>query len=286
MIIWCFIAHISTNRQNQSMNKDLEVALKAARAGVETVKDFRNKALNIKQKGFHDLVTDADLAAEKTILGILLDNFPGDVILAEETADNDTLSDERTWIVDPIDGTTNFAHGFPIYCVSVALWENREPKVAVVIEINRNEEFTAVKGAGAKLNGVDIAVSEKDDHKHAFIATGFPYNDLSLIDPYLKLFRHLMHQLQGIRRPGAASYDLCCVACGRFDGFYEYSLHAWDVAAAALIIQEAGGVVTNWNGGDDWLFGERLLAGNPDIHAYLLEQIESFISEDQRKNVT
>ena len=268
------------------MNKDLEVALKAARAGVETVKDFRNKALNIKQKGFHDLVTDADLAAEKTILGILLDNFPGDVILAEETADNDTLSDERTWIVDPIDGTTNFAHGFPIYCVSVALWENREPKVAVVIEINRNEEFTAVKGGGAKLNGVDIAVSEKDDHKHAFIATGFPYNDLSLVDPYLKLFRHLMHQLQGIRRPGAASYDLCCVACGRFDGFYEYSLHAWDVAAAALIIQEAGGVVTNWNGGDDWLFGERLIAGNPDIHAYLLEQIESYISEDQRKNVT
>lgn len=279
------IIFLGQTLRNSLMNKDLEVALIAARAGVKTVKEYRNKALNIKQKGFHDLVTDADLAAEETILGIILDNFPGDTVLAEETADNDSLGEERTWIVDPIDGTTNFAHGFPIYCVSVALWENRVPKAAVVIEINRNEEFTALKGEGAWLNGQKISVSEKDDHKHAFIATGFPYNDLTLVDPYLKLFRHLMHQLQGIRRPGAASYDLCCVACGRFDGFYEYSLHAWDVAAAALIIQEAGGTVTNWEGEDDWLFGERIVAGNPDIHAYLLEQIESFISDDHRKNV-
>jgi len=267
------------------MNKDLDIALKAARAGVKTVNEYREKAINIRQKGFHDLVTDADLAAEETILGILLDNFPEDKVLAEETADDDTLEDTRTWIVDPIDGTTNFAHGFPIYCVSVALWENREPKVAVVIEINRNEEFTAIKGEGSWLNGNKIAVSEKENHKHAFIATGFPYNDLTLIDPYLKLFRHLMHELQGIRRPGAASYDLCCVACGRFDGFYEYSLHAWDVAAAALIIQEAGGKVTNWEGGKDWLFGERLLAGNPSIHSYLLEQIESFFDSSQRQNI-
>ena len=267
------------------MNNDLEIALKAARAGVKTVKEFQHKALNIKQKGFHDLVTDADLAAEKTILSIILDNFPDDTILAEETADNDSLGEERTWIVDPIDGTTNFAHGFPIYCVSVALWENREPKAAVVIEINRNEEFTAIKGEGAWLNGTKIAVSEKDNHKHAFIATGFPYNDLTLIDPYLKLFRHLMQELQGIRRPGAASYDLCCVACGRFDGFFEYSLHAWDVAAASLIIQEAGGVVTNWTGGNDWLFGERIVTGNKDIHKYLFAQIEAYIPEGKRENV-
>lgn len=267
------------------MKNDLEVALKAARAGVKTIKEFRDKALNIKQKGYHDLVTDADIAAEETILGILLDNFPDDEVLAEETADGNKLSESRTWIVDPIDGTTNFAHGFPIYCVSVALWENREAKVGVVIEVNRNEEFTAVKGEGAYLNGENISVSDKDNHTDAFVATGFPYNDLTLIDPYLKLFRHLMGQLQGIRRPGAASYDLCCVACGRFDGFYEYSLHAWDVAAAALIIKEAGGIVTNWTGGDDWLFGERLVAGNSDIHKYLLEQIVSYIDEDKRKNV-
>jgi len=267
------------------MNADLKVALKAARAGVKTVKEFHEKAINVRQKGFHDLVTDADLATEEVILGILLDHFPEDVVLAEETADHDTLSDTRTWIVDPIDGTTNFAHGFPIYCVSVALWENREAKVGVVIEINRDEEFMAVKGEGSWLNGEKISVSEKDNYKQAFIATGFPYNDLTLIDPYLKLFRHLMQQLQGIRRPGAASFDLCCVACGRFDGFFEYSLHAWDVAAAALIIQEAGGVVTNWTGGNDWLFGERIVTGNKAIQQYLLEQIESYIPEEKRENV-
>ncbi|WP_340103096.1 inositol monophosphatase family protein [Rhodohalobacter sp. 8-1] len=267
------------------MDKDLDIALKAARAGVNTVKEFRDKFLNIKQKGSHDLVTDADFAAEKTILGVLLDNFPDDEVLAEETANSSELSKSRTWIVDPIDGTTNFAHNFPIFCVSVALWENREPKVGVVIEINRNEEFTAVKGEGAYLNGEKIFVSEKNNHTDAFVATGFPYNDLSLVDPYLNLFRHLMSELQGIRRPGAASYDLCCVACGRFDGFFEYSLHAWDVAAAALIIQEAGGVVTNWTGGYDWLFGERMVAGNSHIHTYLLEQIVTYIDEDKRKNV-
>ena len=267
------------------MNQDLDIALKAARAGVNTVKEYRKKAINIRQKGFHDLVTDADIAAEETILGIILDNCPDDIVLAEETADNDTLNNSRTWIVDPIDGTTNFAHGFPIYCVSVALWENKQPKVGVVIEINRDEEFTAVKGEGAWLNGEPIRVSEKENHKHAFVATGFPYNDLSMVDSYLDMFRHLMQQLQGIRRPGAASYDMCCMACGRFDGFYEYSLHAWDVAAAGLIIQEAGGSVTNWMGEDNWLFGERLVAGNKAIHTYLLNQIETYFTDDQRQNV-
>jgi len=267
------------------MNKDAEIALKAARAGVATIMEFRNKALNIKQKGFHDLVTDADLAAERSILGVIRDHFPVDEILAEETENKEVLSNARTWIVDPIDGTTNFAHDFPVYCVSVAMWENGEPSVGVVIEVNRNEEFTAIKGEGAKLNGKKITVSDTSKSVNAFVATGFPYNDLSLVDPYLKMFRHLMEELQGIRRPGAASFDLCCVACGRFDGFYEYSLHAWDVAAAGLIVQEAGGVVTNWTGENDWLFGQRMVAGNKAIHSYLLDQIKTYIPEEQRKNI-
>lgn len=267
------------------MNKDLEVALHAARAGVKTINGYQDKALNIQRKGFHDLVTDADIETEKTILSFIKSQFPEDEILAEETAEYNVLTDKRTWIVDPIDGTTNFAHNFPIYCVSVALWENRQPKAGVVIEVNRNEEFTAIKGEGAWLNGNPIRVSDTKKSEDAFIATGFPYNDLSLVEPYLKLFRHFMQELQGIRRPGAASYDLCCVACGRFDGFYEYSLHAWDVAAAALIIQEAGGVVTNWDGGEDWLFGQRLVTGNKMIHSYLLDQIKIYIPEEQRKNI-
>lgn len=267
------------------MNKDLTIALKAARAGVETINSFKTKALNVQQKGFHDLVTDADLATEETILTILREEFPDDEILAEETENEETLTSARTWIVDPIDGTTNFAHDFPIYCVSIALWVNKKPAVAVVIEVNRNEEFTAVAGEGAKLNGKPIHVSDKTDPEKAFVATGFPYNDLSLVDPYLKLFRHLMEELQGIRRPGAATFDLCCVACGRFDGFYEYSLHAWDVAAGSLIIKEAGGTVTNWLGEDDWLFGQRIVTGNQQIHNHLLKRLKEYIPDELRENV-
>lgn len=264
------------------MNNDLIIALNAARKGVDTIKSYQSKALNTREKGYHDLVTDADLETEKNILGFLKEQFPDDEILAEETEAHKKLSDGRTWIVDPIDGTTNFAHDFPVYCVSVALWENKKPQVGVVIEVNRNEEFTAIAGEGARLNGERISVSKTSNPRDAFIGTGFPYNDLSLVEPYLKLFRHLMEEVQGIRRPGAATFDLCCVACGRFDGFFEYSLHAWDVAAAALIVQEAGGIITDWNGGDEWLFGQRIISGNQEIHQVLQDRIDEFIPAEQR----
>lgn len=267
------------------MNKDLKIALKAARKGVEITKEFKDKKLNIREKGTHDLITDADLAAEEAILNVINSEYPDDEILAEETENREVLTNNRTWIVDPIDGTTNFAHDFPVYCVSVAMWENKKPQVAVVIEVNRNEEFTAVSGEGARLNGEIITVSDTKDSCDGFVGTGFPYNDLSLIDSYLKLFRHLVEELQGLRRPGAATFDLCCVACGRFDGFYEYSLHAWDVAAGALLVKEAGGVVTDWNGGDSWLFGQRIIAGNKHIHGYLLKQIQKYIPDEHRENV-
>jgi myo-inositol-1(or 4)-monophosphatase len=151
---------------------DLTIALKAARAGVAKIKEYDNKSLNTREKGHHDLITDADLATEKVILDTLKDHFPDDDILAEETADKDSLTDNRTWIVDPIDGTTNFAHNFPIYCVSVALWEKRQPKVAVVIEVNRKEEFTAVAGQGAFLNGKKISVSDTSNPRDGFVGTG------------------------------------------------------------------------------------------------------------------
>jgi myo-inositol-1(or 4)-monophosphatase len=267
------------------MNNDLDIAKKAAHEGVRVIQEYKKGGIKVKEKGFHDLVTDADIAAEKAILSVISESFPKDDILAEESADHDSMSENRTWIVDPIDGTTNFANDFPIYCVSVALWENRQPKVGVVIEVNRDEEFSAVAGEGAWLNGKKISVSGTSNPRNGFVATGFPYNDLSLVDPYLKLFRVLMEELQGIRRPGSASFDLCCTACGRFDGFYEYSLHIWDVAAAALIIREAGGVVTDWNGGDGWPFGQRMIAGNEHIHQYLLERIQEHIPEKSRENV-
>lgn len=264
------------------MNKDLNIALKAARKGVETIKSYQSKKLNTREKGHHDLVTDADIETEKAVMSIIKEHFPEDKILAEETEAHEHLTDARTWIIDPIDGTTNFAHDFPVYCVSVALWKEKKPAVGVVIEVNRNEEFTAVAGEGAYLNGEPISVSGTSNPRNAFIATGFPYNDLSLVNSYLTLFRHMMEEVQGIRRPGAATFDLCCTACGRFDGFFEYSLHAWDVAAASLIVQEAGGKITDWNGGNEWLFGQRIIAGNPEIHKLLLKRIEEFIPAEQR----
>lgn len=268
------------------MNSDLDIAKQAAREGVRIIKSFSEREINIKRKGFHDLVTDADVETEQAIIGIIKKHFPDDQILAEESAAEDSMSRSRTWIIDPIDGTTNFANGFPVYCVSVALWEEKKPKVGVVIEVNRDEEFTAVAGKGAWLNGKKIQVSAISEAEHAFLGTGFPYDDLSLVDLYLKLFRQLMEDVQGIRRPGSAAYDLCCVACGRFDGFYEYSLHIWDVAAAALIIKEAGGIVTDWDGEDQWKFGQRLVTGNQEIHRFLLQKIREYIPDEQRKVVT
>lgn len=268
-----------------SKSKDLEVAKKAARAAIETIKEYKKRGINISQKGYHDLVTDADVAAEKSILDILKKEHPADHILAEESASYSALTNGRTWIIDPIDGTTNFAHDFPVYCVSIALWIDQKPSIGVVIEVNRDEEFSAIAGEGAWLNGERISVSDKSNLDRGFIATGFPYNDLSMVDPFLELLKVFMEKLQGIRRPGAASYDMCCVACGRFDGFYEYALHIWDVAAAALIIREAGGVVTDWNGEEGWPFGQRVVAGNSVFHKYLLENIMKFIPDGVRNNV-
>jgi len=258
------------------MNRDLEIALEAAEKGVSVVRSYMGTDFTVEEKGFNDLVTEADLASEKEIIGFLKEKFPSDDILAEETESAQKLSNKRLWIIDPIDGTTNFTYRFPIFCVSVGLWENGAPKAAVVIEVNRNEVFTATAGGGAYLNNRPISVSTRTEPSSALLGTGFPYSDLSLVDEYMILFRELTKNVKGIRRPGAATYDLCCVADGRFDGFYEYSLKAWDVGAAALIVKEAGGIISDWNGGDDWLFGQRIIAGNPSIHKYLLQMIRKF----------
>ncbi len=260
--------------------EELEVAKEAAEAAADIIRGFHeDHNFEINFKGKNDLVTDADLAAEKKILKIIRKAFPGDQVLAEETSKQQVLPQQRTWMVDPIDGTTNFAHGFPVYCVSIALWEKQEAKIGLVLEVNRNECFYAVKDEGAFLNGNSIQVSSVDEPQYSMIGTGFPYNDLSLLQNYLRIFEWLLHRTQGIRRPGAASYDLCCVASGRFDGFYEYSLNPWDVGAASLIVQEARGKVTDWDGGENWLFGKRIVAGNPQIHEFLITAIQEHFSE-------
>lgn len=262
--------------------KELEIAKKAANEAAEIISGFRDSHdFEINFKGKNDLVTDADLAAEKKILSIIREAFPDDRILAEESSNRQVLPEERTWLVDPIDGTTNFAHGFPVFCVSIALWHKQEARMGLILEVNKKEYFHAVKGEGAFLNNEPIHVSSIKDPQYSMIGTGFPYNDLSLLQNYLKIFEWLLHRTQGVRRPGAASYDLCCVAAGRFDGFYEYSLNPWDVGAAALLVQEAGGKVTDWDGGTNWLFGQRIVAGNPEIHEFLLKAIKEHFSEPE-----
>ncbi|MDR8390122.1 inositol monophosphatase [Aliifodinibius sp. S!AR15-10] len=265
-------------------SKELEIAKQAARKGSEIIIQYTtDKDFDIELKGKNDLVTDADLATEKVVLKIIQEAFPEDQVMAEESQEERRVPEARTWLVDPIDGTTNFAHGFPIYCVSVAMWEHREPKVGVVLEVGRDELFSAVKGQGAYLNGSPIHVSKTTDPANTLIGTGFPYRDLYLVKHYLELFEYLMHNTHGVRRPGSAAFDMCCVAAGRYDGFYEYSLNAWDVAAASLIIKEAGGVLSDWEGGDNWLFGKRILAGNEAIHSFLLKAVEEHFTSEERK---
>lgn len=266
-------------------SNELEIARKAAFAGAEIMRSYQeNFDFEIDLKGKNDLVTDADLEVEKKVLNIITDAFPDDYILAEETEQGTRLPEKRSWLVDPIDGTTNFAHGFPIFCVSIALWENKKPKMGLVLEVGREELFTATAGGGAYLNGEPISVSSIQDPAGSLIGTGFPYRDLHLVEHYLNLFEQLMHDTHGVRRPGSAAYDLCCTAAGRFDGFYEYSLNAWDVAAASLIIKEAGGVISDWEGDDNWLFGKRIVAGNEKIHAFLLDAINEYFTPEERKS--
>lgn len=254
--------------------RELEIAQQAAREAANIIKEFaRHKTFKIELKAKNDLVTDVDVASENKIVEILTAAFPDDHILAEENHQLKTLPDGRVWIIDPIDGTTNFAHGFPVFCISIALWENKIPRVGLILEVQNNELFTATENEGAYLNGEKINVSSITDPASSLIGTGFPYNNLRIVEGYLSLFRAIMEKSHGVRRPGSAAWDLCNVACGRYEGFFEYGLSPWDVAAGALIVKEAGGVISDWTGNEHWLFGQRIVAGNKAIHSFLKEEI-------------
>lgn len=274
--------NITTKDRILRYKKEFKVAKQASEAGAKIIRKYaKESSFEVTLKGKNDLVTDADLASEQEIIARIRDSFPYDEILAEETERKNKLPDGRVWIIDPIDGTTNFAHGFPAYCISIALWDNKEPVVGLVFEVANNELFHAIKGGGAFKNGQLIQVSQESAPASSLIGTGFPYKELDLVDNYLKLFKRLMKKTHGVRRPGTAAWDLCNVACGRFEGFYEYGLSAWDVAAGALIIKEAGGTVMDWNGGDDWLFGKRIIAGNTPICDFLLKEIHQCFNENE-----
>ncbi len=233
-----------------------------------------DKPRNIKRKGRIDLVTETDVAVEGALKYALSTLFPQSSFLAEETAADATLSD-MTWIIDPVDGTTNFAHGIPMCCTSVALWDKGELVLGIISAPMLNEVFTVAKGQGAQLNGRPISVSFTDQVEDAVVATGFPYAIRENIDPVLSNLKRTLIALQGVRRVGSAALDLAYTACGRYDAFYEVNLKPWDVAAGILLLQEAGGRVSTFNPTEEHsLYSSSLLVSNGLIHDALGELLE------------
>jgi myo-inositol-1(or 4)-monophosphatase len=240
------------------------------------------QGLEIDYKGRRHIVTSVDTEAERMIVERIEKEFPNDGILAEEKAKKRTDS-ERVWIIDPLDGTVNYAHGLPIFCVSIAVAYRWKIDVGVVYAPCLDEMFYSKRGEGAFLNGKRISVSKKDDFSKALLATGFAYIRSETEHNNLSNFNRVNLKVEGVRRLGAAAVDLCYVAAGKFDGFWELFLAPWDVAAGAVIVEEAGGMVTDIAGGDDYLFGSNIVATNGRIHDELRKNLDPFPQEGRYK---
>lgn len=227
----------------------------------------------VEHKGFNDLVSYVDKEAEKKIVAGLSKLLPEAGFITEEGTST-TKGEKYNWVIDPLDGTTNFIHGIPVFSVSIALMEDNEVILGVVYEVNRHECFYAMKGGGAYCNDTRINVSSAPDLASSLIATGFPYYNFELIDKYLNALKIFMQKTHGIRRFGSAATDLCYVAAGRIEGFFEYNLNSYDVAAGILIVQEAGGMVTDFSGGDNYIFGREVIASNKNIQEEFSKQVQ------------
>jgi len=252
--------------------------INAVNAGASELTRFFNKSFTISNKqGINNLVTEADHASEKAILSVIKKDFPDHYILSEEAGE--IIQDSNfKWIIDPIDGTVNFAHGIPICCVSIAVEHQGEIVMAAVYNPNLNELFLAEKGHGSSLNGNKISVSEKINVINACLVTGFPYTYLDMPNGPLQVFERFIRQGVPVRRLGSAAIDLCWVAAGRFDGFYEHKLEAWDSAAGYLIVEEAGGKVTDFKGSKFSHYQPHVLATNGKIHDEMLKWINNTLS--------
>jgi myo-inositol-1(or 4)-monophosphatase len=255
------------------MNPTLSIAIKAARraSGIINRASRDVELIKVSAKRDKDFVTEVDKAAEEAIIGVLKEAYPQHAILAEESgASGDS---EYVWIIDPLDGTTNFIHGVPQYAISIALAHKGILTHAVVYDPTRNELFTAVKGGGAYLNDRRIRVSKRIKLNEVIVGTGFPFRYFEHVDAYMGMLRDFMHKTAGVRRPGAAALDLAWVAAGRFDGFWELGLSPWDMAAGALLITEAGGLVGDLSGENNYLETGNIIGGNPKVFVQLLQII-------------
>lgn len=265
---------------------DLRSCCQAVQAAVKSTAGFiqhekaRFNRQDVQYKGWNDLVTYVDQQSETKLVSALNEILPEAGILAEEA--HTELETDKTyqWIIDPLDGTLNFVHNLPMYAISVALWEPQEGLLlGVVYEPNLDECFHAIKGGGSYLNDQPLQVSPNKEMAHALFATGFPVARQETVSHYTSLLNALLTQTRGVRRFGSAAMDLCYTAAGRFDGYYEYGLKPWDVAAGALMVLEAGGVVTDFDHGHDYLFGRQIAAGNPAVHDAFLK----FYHQHQKK---
>jgi myo-inositol-1(or 4)-monophosphatase len=228
----------------------------------------------VEIKGLNDMVSYVDKGAEDLIVKGLREIFPGSGFITEENTASEKA--EYNWIIDPLDGTTNFIHGVPCYAVSIALEKEGKVILGVVYEASRQECFSAHAGEGAFLNGKRISVSDRSILSECLVGTGFPIYNFSRMEPFLKALDYFMRNTHGVRRIGSAASDLCFLACGRLDVFFEYNLNAWDVAAGALIVQEAGGTVADFSGGNNWLFGKEIACSNGKVQQEFSARIREF----------
>ena len=248
-----------------------------ARAGADALMPFWRslEPSQITEKSRNDHVTAADHAAEKAILSEIEQRFPDHAVLAEESGWTRRDDDRPTWIVDPLDGTTNFVHGIPQFAVSVGVAVGKRVDYGVILDPVKNDIFRAGRGLGATWNGGPCRVTSRAGLEGALVATGFPFKAHELLDPYLAIFREVFLRCKAIRRPGAAALDLAYTACGLFDGFFEFRLSPWDLAAGSLLVEEAGGLVSDMDGGSDFMETGDMLCGSPGVHSDLLEVVQT-----------
>ena len=261
------------------MHPMLNTAVKAARRAGSIINRASGNLdmLKVESKSYNDFVSEVDKAAEAAILEVILDAYPTHAVMAEESGSQG--ESEYEWIIDPLDGTTNFLHGLPQYAVSIALSHKGSITQAVVYDPARNDLYTATRGSGAFLNDRRIRVSKRTRLEEALIGTGFPFRNFEHLDPYLAIFRELVQKTSGLRRPGSAALDLASVAAGRFDGFWEFGLSPWDIAAGTLLITEAGGLVGDLQGEPGYLESGNIVAGSPRIFAQLLQVIAPHLTD-------
>jgi myo-inositol-1(or 4)-monophosphatase len=233
----------------------------------------------VEEKSFNQLVSYVDKTAEEKLVKGLSEIFPEAGFITEEQTIQ-TEEKEYMWVIDPLDGTTNFIHQIPVYSISIGLLCNRQPVMGIVYEVNRNELFYAWEGSKAYLNGNEISVKQNDSLDKSLLATGFPYYDFDGMKGYLEALQYFMRHTQGMRRMGSAAVDLAYVACGRFDGYFEYGLSPWDVAGGVFIVQQAGGKVTDFKGGDDCIFGRSIVAASSALFNDFMNIIEHSFKEN------